>query len=379
MTTRVGRLRIAHVLSSFGMGGQERIALELSRGQLALGHDVVAISIAPPPDGPLAALFRESGAETARVAKGAGFDATLPFRLARELRRRRIDVVHSHNPQPLLYAAPAAWLAGAGAVHTKHGANPDTAARLAMRRAAGRLVSAYVAVSPTTAEVARKNREAPESRLVVIDNGIDTSRYGRDPAARAAARAELGLPADAVVLGTVARLSPEKSQRTMIDAALPLLGPGLRLLLVGDGPESPALRAQAAGLPGGAGRWIVFAGARSDVPAMLAAMDVFVMSSVTEGLPVALVEAMASGLPVVSTAVGGIPGVLGDIGVVVPVGDVPAMTRELSLLAGDAALREKRGREGAAVATAGFGLSRMVDAYLALYRASIQAARGAPS
>ena len=102
---------IAHVLSSFGMGGQEKMALALAAEQRASGHFVLAVSLGPPPEGPLAALFRSAGVRTETVSKGNGIDTSLPVRLSTLLRDERVEVVHTHNPHALIYGAPAAGLA----------------------------------------------------------------------------------------------------------------------------------------------------------------------------------------------------------------------------------------------------------------------------
>src|SRR5262245_40884676 len=108
---------IAHVLSSFGLGGQERVALDLASRQRAAGHFVVAVSLAAPPEGPLADAFRDAGVRAATVPKGGGVDTSLPVRLAGFLRDERVEVVHTHNPHALIYGAPAAGLARAALVH----------------------------------------------------------------------------------------------------------------------------------------------------------------------------------------------------------------------------------------------------------------------
>src|SRR5262245_44257302 len=104
---------ISHVLSSFELGGQERVALDLATRQRRAGHFVVAISLAAAPEGPLADAFRDAGVRAETVAKGTGVDASLPVRLAAFLRDERVDVVHTHNPHALIYGAPAAGLARA--------------------------------------------------------------------------------------------------------------------------------------------------------------------------------------------------------------------------------------------------------------------------
>src|SRR3569623_106060 len=228
-------LSIVHVLSSYGVGGQERVALDLAIGQRARGHRVAVISLAPPPDGAMADEFREHGSTVDRVAKRGGLDPTLVPRLVLALRRHRADVVHTHNPLPLIYGAPAARLVGAVAIHTKHGKNPGSRGLVALRRAAARLVHAFVAVSETTAEQARAQRDAPLAKLHVIPNGIRLDRYAPDPAARAAARAELGL-GDAYVIGTIGRIDDNKNQAMLVRALAPRLGRDVRLVILGDGP-----------------------------------------------------------------------------------------------------------------------------------------------
>src|SRR5687767_2035703 len=158
-------MSIVHVLSSYGVGGQERVALDLAIGQRARGHRVSVISLAPPPDGAMAKEFEDAGIEVGRVPKGSGLDPTLVPRLARELRRRKAEVVHTHNPLPLIYGAPAARLVGARAIHTKHGINPGSRGHRLLRRAAAQLVHAFVAVSDTTEAQARAQNDAPLKKL----------------------------------------------------------------------------------------------------------------------------------------------------------------------------------------------------------------------
>jgi glycosyltransferase involved in cell wall biosynthesis len=356
---------IVHVLSSFGVGGQERVALDLAIGQRARGHKVCAISLAPPPDGAMADEFREHGIVVARVAKGHGLDATLVPRLVRALSALSADVVHTHNPLPLIYGAPAARLAGAAVIHTKHGANPGSRGHCWLRRAAARCVHAFVAVSDTTADQARAQRDVAVTRLHTIANGIRLDRYHPDAAARAATRAELGL-AQAWVVGTVGRLDAYKNQAMLVCAMAPLLSADVRLVIVGDGPRRDEVEAAVAALP--EPRWVVLTGRRMDVPRIMPAFDVFALSSETEGLPLVVPEAMATALPVVTTGVGGLPGVVdnGRTGIVVPV-DEARMRDALASLERDRERARDFGRRARDVAFARYSADRMVDAYLTLY------------
>ena len=363
-------LRIVHVLSSFGVGGQERVALDLALGQRARGHGVAVVSLAPGPDGPIADELASHGIPTGRVPKRGGLDPTLVPRLARELHRRGADVVHTHNPLPLIYGAPAARLIGAAAIHTKHGANPAWRGHRWLRRAAAQCAHAFVAVSDTTAAQARAHGDMPRARLHAIPNGIRLDRYAPDPAARAAVRAELGL-GDAWVVGTVGRLDPFKNQALLVRALAPLLSARVRLVIVGDGDGRGDVEAAIAALP--EPRWAVMTGRRMDVPRVVHAFDVFALSSKTEGLPLVVPEAMAAGLPIVTTAVGGLPGVVddGETGLLVPV-DEAALAAALARLERDRATARAMGARAREVALARYSHERMVDAYLALYAQALK-------
>ena len=327
-------LSIAHVLSSFGMGGQERVALDLARQQRAQGHRVLAVALAPEPEGPLAAEFRAAGVPTKTFAKlGPSVDPTLAWRVSRYLSQNAVEIVHTHNPQALVYGSPAASLAGAACVHSKHGVNPDPSRRLWLRRAASAIVDAYVAVTPSLARIAVAQNECDPTLLHVVPNGIDTSRFTLDLEARRRIRAELEIPENAWVVGTVGRLSPEKNQALLIDAMAPLLDPRRHLVIVGEGPVRGDLERQARTT------WrpelIHFTGARHDVAELMSAFDVFALTSNSEGLPLVLLEAMAMGLPVLSSSVGGIPDLVehGVTGFLVPPGDCIALVTQLVFLA----------------------------------------------
>ena len=360
--------RITHILSSFGMGGQERVAFDLAVSQRRAGCEVTVLSLAPPPDGPLAAELTAAGIAVERVARPRpGVDLRLIVRLARWLRSRHIELVHTHNRMALIYGAPAARLAGAAIVHTKHGNNPKGGTRLIAGNLAGRLVDAFVAVSPETAEFARKRSEIVERKLMVISNGIELSRFHPDRAARDRVRAELGIAADAWVVGTVGRIATEKNQALLVRAMAPLLGPDARLIVAGDGPLLPALTELVGSL--GVAGFVHLLGARRDVPAVLNALDAFALSSDTEGLPLVVLEAMATGLPVVSTRVGGVPTVLdeGKTGFLVPVGDEAALRACLAGLAADPVARRASGDAARTAAVTRFSADRMQRDYLALY------------
>ncbi len=359
---------VAHILSSFDMGGQERVALDLASSQVRAGYRVTAVSLSPPPDGPLAAEFHAAGVGVDRVARPRpGVDPVLVLRLGRWLRRNRVDLAHTHNRMALIYGAPAARLAGAAVVHTKHGNNPKGGTRLAAGRLAARFVHAFVAVSPETAAFARRRHEVDERRLSVIPNGVDLARFHPEPAARERVRAELGIDAGVWVVGTVGRIAAEKNQELLLRAVAPLLGPSTLVVVAGDGPLLPALSELAGQL--GVSAFARFLGARRDVPDVLNALDAFVLSSSTEGLPLVIPEAMATGLPVVATSVGGIPTVIdeGQTGFLVPAGDETALRDRVARLRGDPDLARACGSRARSAAVARYSAERMQRDYIALY------------
>jgi glycosyltransferase involved in cell wall biosynthesis len=366
---------IAHVLSSFGLGGQEKVALDLATKQRNAGHYVVAVSLAAPPEGPIAAEFRRADVRAHTVAKSDGVDASLPVRLASLLRTEHVDVVHTHNPHALIYGAPAAGLARTSIVHTKHGANPDVPRRRWLRRVASTLVDACVAVTPALAALARRDQDCNPDLLHVIPNGIDMYRFAPRAEARRRIRAELGIPEDAWVVGTVGRLAPEKDHALLIDAMAPLLDERRHLVIVGDGPERDTLRRRVNDTL--RGDYVHLTGARDDVENLLAAFDTFVLSSKTEGLPLVLLEAMATELPVISSAVGGVPDVIRHDanGVLFPSGDKNALTKELVRLLGSPELGKRLGSEGRRSIAETHSLERMFESYDALYRSVVAANR----
>ena len=361
-------MKVAHVLSSLHVGGGERLTLDLASAEAELGHRIVIVSLEQPPDGRLAGAFAERGIEVERVAKRPGFDATLVFRLASLLRRRRVDVAHLHNRLALIYGAAAGRLAGAAVVATRHGPGAGTPKGRWMLRGANRLLHAYVAVSPEIGLLERERGHCPPEKISVIENGIDLAQFENPGERRLGARKALGIPADAWVAGSLGRFAVEKDYPLLVRAAAPLLGPGSRLVIVGDGAEMPAVKAEVAARA--VAPFVCLPGMRDDVPDLLAALDVFVLSSRMEGLPLVALEAMASGLPVVATAVGGLPKLIadGETGFLVPSGDEAALRDRLAALRNDPATARAVGERGRVRARRDYSRDRMVQRYLDLYR-----------
>jgi len=362
------QLTIAHVLTSLCVGGGERVALLLAAGQARAGHRVSVVSFEEPPNGSLGREFSDAGVTIHRVPKRRGFDFTLPPRLALLFRRERIDVVHTHNPLPLIYAPLAAKSAGARVVHTKHGPHPDKAHRLWMRRIGAFAADAFVAVSEATGAFAEQLREVSSRKLDVIINATDLERFCPDETRRHQVRARWGVDEGDWVIGTVGRMAPVKNHALLVRAVAPLLGEGVRLVIAGDGPEAAATAALVEELE--VTPFVNLLGETRDVPDVLRGLDVFALSSHVEGLPLVLAEAMATALPVVATAVGGVPQVVadGDSGRLVPAGDERALRAALRALEGDRPKARQFGARGRQLAEERYSAERMGREYLAKYR-----------
>ncbi|GAA2839129.1 hypothetical protein GCM10010505_72740 [Kitasatospora aburaviensis] len=338
-----------------GRGGAEQLLLNCARHADTSRYEIEVAYVLPWKDA-LAPALTEAGVRVHCLgAPGSGSatgtpgraDPRWPLRLRRLLAARRYGLVHTHMPVPAAAARLLAPTAGSPRlVHTEH--NVWDRYRTATRWANAltyRRNDAVIAVSHAVERGIPAARRRPGAWVTVVHHGPDLSGAPEGPAARADARTGLGLPQDAFVVGTVGNLTPKKDQATLLAAHAELhrRHPGARLVLIGSGPLDGQLRARAAEL--GVAGSVLFAGSRSDVPALLPGLDVFTLSSRQEGLPVALMEAMTSGLPSVVTRVGGMPEVLddGEQGLLVPPGDPAALAAALGRLAGDPPLRDRLG------------------------------------
>ena len=287
------------------------------------------------------------------------------------------DVVHTHDPTSLLYAAALARARGSVVVHTKHGHDTvGSRRRLAARVAAG-LTHAVVAVSEDVATVARQGGEVGARKLVVIENGVDTERFSPSAVAgqRVRARERLGLPVEALVIGCIARFEPIKRHWLLLEAMLPTLSEERWMLLVGDGSQREAIAMQASAHPGG--RFVVLPGMMEDPLDALSALDAFVLASSHEGLPLALLEGLSVGLPVIASAVGGIPavvehGVSGWLAELGTPGDPHRLRTAVDEVLTDAGLRRTLGSGGRQRVEERYSVARACDAYLALYQTFAQ-------
>jgi glycosyltransferase involved in cell wall biosynthesis len=303
-------------------------------------------------------------------------DLLAVVRLARFIRRSRYAIVHTHSSKAGVLGRWAAWLAGTPIiVHTVHGwGHHERQHPLARRfyilleQVTQRITDKLIVVSPRNIEKGLADGIATPAKYVTIRSGIELDRFRRPARPREAVRAELGIPLDAPVVGTVTRLSPQKAPLDFVTAAAQVAAsrPNAHFVVVGDGPLRAEVesRVAAAGL---AGRFHL-TGLRRDVPDLLHSFDVFALTSLWEGLPRVLIQAMAAGLPVVATAVDGSAEAVEDgvNGLLTPPGDPQALAAALLRLLGDPALAVQMGAAGQERAGE-FGARKMVDDIAALY------------
>jgi len=301
---------------------------------------------------------------------GSG-DARAAIDLLREIRAFRPDVLHLHSTKAGLVGRMLGALLGMPALYTPHGTSWHYTGRLlgrvqlALERALRHVTTTLVSVCPEEASAFVDEVGFDATRVRVVRNGVHVPEPDVVARARATARAALGMGPNEIWLGFVGRLTAEKGTDLLLRALAADPGPD-GLLVVGDGPDRPALEAAARRAPVP----VRFCGFQDDVSPFLAAADVFVQPSRSEGLPFAVLEAMAHGVPVVCARVGGMPGVVDGCGVLVPPEDPAALADALRDLVHDPAGRHRLGAAGRARVARDFGDVAMLAGVERAYEAA---------
>jgi glycosyltransferase involved in cell wall biosynthesis len=358
-------LRVTHVTLSLDVGGLERNIVNQVREGHKLGQEVSVVCLERP--GTLAAQVEALGGSVTCLHKRPGLRPELIGQMRHTLRRLRPHVAHTHQIASLLYTGLAARGAGVPlVVHTEHG-KERYADRLRTRllgRLAGRYAARFFCLSEDMAAAVKAHRIVSPAKVRVILNGIDTARFQQRGEARAL-RQELGIPAGAPVIGTVGRLTPVKRQDLLLRAFARVREqvPEARLLLVGDGPLLEQLQGLAAEL--GVGGATHFAGYQPEPQRYLHLIDVFALTSASEGIPQALLEASAAGIPSIASQVGGIPEVIeeGRSGLLFPSGDQGALTGGILALLTEADLARRLGESARDRVESLFHIRRMAAEY----------------
>ncbi len=353
-------IRVVHLVSTLGIGGQEMVILSLVRHMDRSRFTPVVFALSE--SGPLAERIAMLDVEVEIIGRPGMGRWEKIRRLNTRLRAQRVDVLHTHNPSPHQYGALASLLGGVpGLIHTKHGRNVLLTRTGEWAEAvAGRLSDLIVPVSGDAADVARQVERVPDRKLRVIRNGIAIN------GAPVAVVLPDGRPPRAI---HVARLNHIKDQTTLLRATRIVADriPGFTLDIVGDGEMREPLHALARDLR--LDQVVHFHGMRDDIPQLLARADLFVLPSLSEGVAITLLEAMAAGLPVVASNVGGNREVVvpGETGLLCPAGDPEALAEVMLEAFSDPVRAREWGRAGRERAIAEFNITRTVAAYEAAY------------
>jgi len=345
-------------------GGQNQVLLTVL-GMRALGHRSMLVAHAA---GELRQRAKE-GLELIPLAPKTEMDLGAAWRLSRAIKQLQPDVIHAHDPHGVAMAALALSMS------TQLAKPPLVAARRvdfhlksnALSRWKYRQVDCFICASDAIRAMLVADG-VPTSRAVTVYEGIDIGHV--DAAPPADLHSELWLPHNSPIVGNVAALVPHKGQRHLIEAAASVIKkvPDARFVIAGEGELRPALERLIKDHH--LEKHVFLVGFRPDILSVHKGFDIFVMSSVTEGLGTSLLDAMACGKPIVATTAGGMPEVVADgrTGILVPPRDHAAMAEALIRLLSDAALRAEMGAAGVARARARFSAERMVQDTLDVYK-----------
>jgi sugar transferase (PEP-CTERM/EpsH1 system associated) len=384
MLHRETRPLVAHVIHRFGVGGLENGLVNLINHlpEERYRHAVICLT----ESGEFAARVQRRDVQIVALGKQPGKDPAAYLRLWRALRSLRPDIVHTRN----LAALDSQWIAWSARVpyrvHGEHGwdiydLHGANARYRLLRRTTARIIDAFVAVSRDIAEWLTRSVGVPAMRVRQICNGVDLRRFMPREGPRVVPWPRDFAGQGEFVIGSVGRFEPVKDPLTLVRAFIelrrtsPEVGARTRLVYVGDGAlhaESLALLEQA-GLRSQA--WLP--GVRADVPDLLKACDLFVLPSLNEGISNTVLEAMAAGVPVIATAVGGNPELIvaGENGSLVPPADPQRLAAELERYATQPDLGARHGRRGREMVEGRFSLAGMIESYLGLYDSLLQARR----
>ena len=365
-----GVTNILQFISSIGFFGAENVVLHLSSELQTKELYVPIVGVLENLQNPHSEVAKESrknGIETVIFPCRGRFDLKTIKQLRRFIRKREIDIIHSHGYKSNLYSFAASYRRGASLVATCHnwlGDDPKMKFYATLDRFFLRRFDDVVAVSDDVRKRLICSGVCPK-KVTVVKNGITLDRFERVHSA-AKIRSDLGIPHDCKVIGTVGRISEEKGHIYLLRAAEKVRKqyPKTVFLIVGDGPLRKELQREYDSPS------IVFAGITNDVPHLYHCMDIFVLPSLTEGLPMVLLEAMAARKPLVATRVGAVPNVIqdGHSGCLVEPGDVKGLAQAITDLLANPQKAHHLAKHAHRKVKQDFSSQRMAEKYIEVYQ-----------
>jgi len=368
---------VMYVVHSLEIGGLEKCVVDLVNGIDRNRFEPIICCLAS--SGPAADKIWRNNIQIFEMKKRSGNDILLPFRLALLFRKKKVAIVHSGNWGTMFEAYVGSKIAGVPTIiHMEQGMELDDLERLPRykrflrgltKRVCSLGIKKIVTVSSDLKEYVHRTTQIRKSKIEVIHNSVDTQRYARQQSQRAKVRAQFGLKSNDILIGSVGRLAEVKSYSTLIKAMQTVVStcPRTRLFIVGDGPLRKQLQSQIHELA--LEKCVVLLGQRGDIPELLGAMDIYVLPSIFEGISISILEAMAAGLPVVATNVGGNPEILlnGKTGYLVEPRNPHAIADKLITLSQNEQIRGMFSREAVKKVNEVFHSRVMVSAYSRLY------------
>ncbi len=363
-------IRLMQITHDLAIGGLQKVVVNLCRAIDKNRFHIIVLCLRAL--GPLTEEIEQLGIKVILLPqKKTGTDYFSFLKVAHILRKERIQVIHTHNTQPLIDSTLAVILSCGGQriIHTDHARQfPDKKRYMFAEWFSSHFVYKIVGVSEQTTENLYKYEKMSLKKLVTIENGIDGSRFLID-IDRQVKRKALGIRCDGQVIGIISRLEEVKGITYLLQAIseITMAFPDLTLLIVGDGSEMKNLKSETKKL--NIEQNVVFSGPRNDIPEIFQILDIYLLPSLSEGLPIGLLEAMASGCPVIASNVGGIPRVIinNDSGILVEPGNPQELASSVIRLLKDKTLRQKISNNMKKIFMEKYSADNMIRKYTRLY------------
>ena len=364
-------MNIMHVVLSLRCGGLEKLVVDLAAETVKHGHNVRICSLESAGD--LSEYARKRGIQVSSMNKKNSLDLTIIWKLFRLIKSEKVDVLNTHNIGPLIYGSLAGKLVGVPAiVSTRHGSGDMRR----LNRIFWALNDRIIPVSNDTKKTLLANNDIRGTNIRVIYNGVDVGNLSLKES-KECFKKKLNIDQKFRIIGTVGRLAHVKDYKTLLEAFRLAINDkkDVKLVFVGDGEEKESLEGYSRTL--GISDNTIFMGFRQDVADIVSSFDIFLLSSLTEGISVALLEAMSLSVPAIVTDVGGNPEVVVDseTGILVPPKDPQKMAEAIRRILKNPDMAKKMGQAGRKRVEEKFSLDRMAREYEAIYEECLSKTR----